>query len=309
VSDRIVVRENVQDVQLTAVRLHAWALRSWLYARFILAEGVPVPSVYAAPMDAFAEFNRLWQFDGGPYGYLKQFLNPNVPDAPQVWPQNIPTPLISFVDTGARYKPQLSYATRTNRRSAWLSNSNAEQGMQQNYLGEVQQVQYAQAYDFSFQVDMWTQRPDVQAVLEEQLYAAFSHTAAGEVQAWIPVLYPVTHGRQNVRLRLTSDVSKVIETMAPPAEGIVMRRSSFTVAIEGYRPDRTTVIVPTVWFMSLNLSADNPSPGDLQSLYALNQYDLRADPQNPIVALRQATMPPPGGSYTGSGSYAGSLIP
>jgi len=296
--DRQVIPPDLQEVDLSAVRLHGMAVRWWCYRHFTLSEGSPVPVVYASPMDAFAEFKRLYNTPNGPYSYLKA---PAIA-GPKVWPENTVTPLISINFLGLTYRPDLSAASRVNRYNAWVSVSSAAQGMVENELGGVQQTNYAQAFDFSFQLDMWCQKPNTQAVLIEQLLQAFRSTAAGVMQTWVPVPYPKTHGNQLVRLRIEDGPRNMTESvdMAPEAK-TVLYRTSCTVLVEGYRPDRTRVIVPTVWYFSLGIE-ENLSPADLNTLYVLNNYDLRQNPNNPVVKLRQTTMPPVGGSYIGVGS-------
>jgi len=274
---------DLQAVDLTGVRLHGYALRRWFYRNFLLREGFPVPVVYAIPMDAFAEFRRLYTTTNT-FDYLKstnaQTLN--------VWPQNTVTPLISFVFRGDHYRPDLTASTRVNRTYAWLS---AGSNTTMSSLGEVQQVRYSQGADFNFQVDFWCQKPETQAIFYEQLSQAFRVSSAGTRQTWVTVPYPVTHGTQVVRLIQTSDGQDLTEYMQAPEGAIVMYHTSFTVSIEGYYPDRTSFIVPTLWYMTLSL--DNPGPTDLDTLYLINNYLLPSGQiSNPTLALR--TNLPPG---------------
>jgi hypothetical protein len=259
-----------------------------------------MPVVYAAPMLAFAEFDRLWQDPRSIFNYLK------APTAADVWPKNTRTPLISHILTGTKYRPELSAAIRVNRYSSWPSVSSTAQDMRENYLGEVQQVRYAQAFDFNFQVDFWCQDPNTQNIFYEQLFNAFRVSTAGEQQTWVNVPYPPTHGNQLVRLRVTSDPVNIIDTNAPPVDNTTLYHTSVGLTIEGYRPDRTIITVPTVWYMGIATDPDNLSPADLNSLFLVGNFDLRAQPLNPIVDLRSRTMPPAGGTY--SGSYNGTTF-
>lgn len=282
-------RGDLFNANLSAVRLHGYALRRWFYRNFLLREGFPVPVVYAVPMDAFAEFKRLWTTTNS-YDYLK-----TAAAQANVWPQNVVTPLISFSFTGDHYRPDLSSNSRVNRTYAWLS-AGSSTTITRNFLGNVQQVRYSQGADFNFQVDFWCQRPDVQSAFFEQFAQAFRVSSAGERQTWITVPYPVTHGTQTVRLRITSDLSNTNETSAAPDSGIVLYHTTFTVSIEGYYADRSSIIVPALWFASF--SYDNPAPTSLDAFYSLNTVDLRlSGAVNPTMALR-SHLPPPGGNVT-----------
>ena len=238
-----------------------------------------MPVVYAVPMDAFAEFSKLWASTNS-YDYLKS----SDPSVQKVWPQNTVTPLISFSFTGDHYRSDLSSNTRVNRTYSWLTAGNPSQNKISD-LGNVQQVRYSQSADFNFQVDFWCQKPQTQAVFYEQLAQAFRVSSAGVRQSWVTVPYPVTHGTQNVRLIQTSDVQSVTESSMAPEGNIVMYHTSFTVSIEGYYPDRTSYVVPTLWYLTLSL--DNPGPTDLSTLYLLNNYVLPSGQiSNPTLALR-----------------------
>jgi hypothetical protein len=287
---------NLQEVSLSAVRLHGFALRRWFYRNFLLREGFPIPVVYAVPMDAFAEFRRLWT-DTNSLDYLKS----TNAQALGVWPQNIVTPLISFVFTGDKYRPDLTASTRVNRTYAWVTAGNPAK-TSINQLGNVQQVRYSQAAEFNFQVDFWCQKPETQAIFYEQLAQAFRVSSAGTRQTWVTVPYPVTHGTQNVRLIQTSDTSNLTESQSAPEGNIVMYHTSFTVSIEGYYPDRTSFIVPTAWYMGLSITQNNPSPLELTTLYLLNSGNLAQ--QNPVLALRSNL--PTGSSAPPSGPDFGS---
>ena len=66
-----VTRRHSDDLHLTAMRVHEVALQAWCYRHFYVAEGYPVPVVFAWPMDAFGEFNKLWQSqNSNPFAYL-----------------------------------------------------------------------------------------------------------------------------------------------------------------------------------------------------------------------------------------------
>jgi hypothetical protein len=253
-------------------------------------------------MDAFSEFRRLWNDPNSPFAYLKA---PAITTG-RVWPENTVTPLLSFNFLSSQFLPHLTYASRNNRHQSWPSISTVPEGLRENNLGRINQVRYAQAFDFRFQLDHWCQRPDTQALFLDQLYQAFRESSAGTQQTWIPIPYPPTHGRQMVRMRLEGDPQNMTEaTQTAPNDVTVLYHTSCTLIIEGYRPDRNVVTVPTVWYLTLGVNfdgLDNLSPADMNTLYLINNHDLRADPDNPIVRLRQATMPPLGGSYSGSGT-------
>ncbi len=75
------------QLEVTDVRVHHVALQRWFNRRFLLREGVPCPVIFAGPMDAYAQFNRLWSTPKNPYSYLSMLKDfPGLEPAPLRFP-------------------------------------------------------------------------------------------------------------------------------------------------------------------------------------------------------------------------------
>ena len=70
-----VIQASRQDPELTGMRVHELALARWLHQNFQTRPGYPTPVVFATPMDAFAEFDRLFASANNPFAYLLKDVN------------------------------------------------------------------------------------------------------------------------------------------------------------------------------------------------------------------------------------------
>jgi hypothetical protein len=264
-------KPDLQDIELTSVRMHSLALWRWLYACFpIPSVGVPTPVVAARPMDAYGEFDRMRANPNGPFQYLQQ---------PGVWPANARVPLISFNLLHLAPRPLHSFNLGANRHLGWVSVGSLTNIDQ---LSSISQTRYPTAWDFAFQVDFWTYRPDDMARYAEQLQEQFKLTNAGNPSVFIRCVYP--GGTQLIKTYLQGNLDF-------PNDGADDKpqtyRLSVTLVMEGWRHDQVVITTPTLWYLSYAIQL---GPGDVNSL---SEQDLRLRPiTNAIVLQRQAQLPP-----------------
>jgi hypothetical protein len=243
--------------ELSDVRVHALALSRWLNTRFMLREGMPVPVLFTAPMDAFAQFNRLWREPNNPFGYLQELVRSQgattgAAGGTSLTPAQLRFPLLSVDWRRMRYRTEQSYASRVNRRLYWPTVNDTSQGLTLNDLGNVAQARMPAAWTFTYQVDFWCARPDTQALYVKQLTNSFKVMSAGVPQTFIPVAYPGYMGTLAERLVLASDIDDLTEK--EPAETEVRYRTSVQLELDGYAVDQNVTVVPTVWNLELTVS-------------------------------------------------------
>lgn len=278
-------------LEFSALRLHWVALSNWLNQHIRLPTGQPVPVINATPMDAFSQFDKLWNAQNSPFAYLR---SQETPGTPSVYPVDQRYPLISVDSRGMRYVPERSYGSRVFRRIFWpVSDSPGTPGVTLSSLAHVAQARMPLAFDYRYRIDMWSMRPDTQAFLVEQFIRAMKASAA-QLQAYIHVLYPMYMGRWLVKTVAESDIED--STEKSPIDQPMRYRSTVDIAMQGWRADTRLVITPTLW--AVNTSVDVAvSPEDLAQVYVLNSYDMRPYQRNPVLALR-ANLPP--GTVVGS---------
>ncbi len=276
-------------LEVTDKRVHDVAIQRWFQQKFLMREGFPVPIVLSNPMDAFATFSRLWNGPNNPYAYLAQLA-----DFGGLDPGPMRFPLFSVDFKRMKYRPQQSYASRTNRRLKWLTVDSAQEGVTINDLANVAQARFPAAWTFQYQVDFWCTRPDTQAIFMKQLTNCFKVMSAGVPQTFIPVVYPNYFGSLAERLVLTSDIDDMTEKDNNNSE--VQFRTSFTVEIEGYAIDPSVTVSPTFWTMIVGAEAAI-SPEDINRYFDLHgiqaSQDLRAiRPVLNSVLVSRTPLPP-----------------
>lgn len=267
----------------TGRRWHELALQQWFHSRFFVRAGYPVPIIFAAPMDAFGQFEKLWKSDKNPFDYL---LEVKGDDGKPIYthPSNQVYPLISISPKGWSFRPQQNFSVRRWRRVNWPS---VADDVARKDLGTVTQSMMPAAWNFKFQVDHFCLRPDTQAHYIHQAMINLTR-GGGNPQTWLPVIYPNWWGPRWVRMYLDGDIQNM--TADEPAEGAHTEyRTSFNLVIEGYVPDYYYSEVPAMWKLVFN-SSYTPSPGELEAVFS-EVFDLRSVHGNDVFARRTATLP------------------
>lgn len=274
------------NLELTSVRVHAVALNRWFNSAFLVADGYPIPVIFATPMDAFSKFNLLWSRANNPFLYLKEI------DSPHVDPTNPKFPLINISFKGATLRPEQNYGSRVFRRIDWQTVSGVESGVTKSNLGISTQARYPQAWNFQYQVDFWCLRPDTQSIFIDQLIERFKF-GGGSAQAFVSTVYPGYVGW--TLCRTTLDGNSIQDTTEKdPGDSVLKFRTTFGLTVEGWKPDLDRSYVPTLWYAVFGDSAISST--DLTNYYSLHEgsrygVDLRTSMDNPVVKLR-SDMPP-----------------
>ena len=292
-----------KDVHSTSMRYHEVALQRWFYARFFVAEGYPVPMVFASPMDAHSEFLNLWKAPNNPFKYLLDAKDSNGTPIYQPYPANVMYPLISVYRTGWSYRPEQNFTIHRFRHVNWPTVST---DVDQCDLGNVTTSRMPAAWNYRWQINFHSMRPDTQAIMLEDLMQQFTHTG-GSLQTWANVTYP-GWGNQLVRLTLDSDEIQSATPEAPNDGDAVEYTTAFNLTLEGYSVDRTLRQYPALW----SIIFGNPGPLDPETLNAscdLNYTtELRSTGTNPVMAGR-TDVPAKGNCadalVDGYGTYAG----
>lgn len=251
------------SLSVTGMRYHELALQQWLNSTFLIRWGAPVPVVFSSPMDAFAEYTRLWGAANNPYRYLLDLKDSSGAPLYSPYPAQVKYPVISVYRRNYKLRQSHNFSINRMRNIAWVSTSDNnpklygkdQQGvnLQMGDVGNVVTSRYPLALDYRFQIDFFCNRPDTQAYMLSQLYNEFWRTGGTTLQTWTTVNYPVI-GPKLVRLYIDGDVENV--TPETPEDGKnVEFRVSFNVVLEGYEIDVRYKVEPTLWEVLFGTSA------------------------------------------------------
>lgn len=243
--------------------VHDAAVQAWLNQHFFVDRGYPIPVVFSTPMDAFAEYTRLWKdVQNNPFKYLLNLRDEEGRAVYEQYPGNVRYPLIAVKRGRMRPAFTRSFSLHQNRRVGYLSVS---KDIVRDDLSMVAQAQYASAWDFDYQIDFLSARPDTMHIIASDLMRVF-HLVTGSVSCRIPVSYPGAFGdgQKACWMYLNGDVETVVsdQTEQKPVE----YRVSVQVTIQGYNPDLDVTLVPALWFLEVQTSAPL-ALGALQTLY------------------------------------------
>ena len=281
----------------TSMRYHELAVQGWLNKLFFVRVGYPVPVVFAAPMDAFSQFEQLWSQDTNPFKYLFDLKDANGTPLYEPFPSPMRYPVISVYRKGWKYRAYQNFSIHRWRQINWPTVSDtgpAIYGVTQNGtelgrcdLGNVTTSRMPMAWDYRFQIDHFCNRPDTQAFFIEQLMQEFWRTG-GTPQTWIRVHYP-GWGPRLVRLYIDGEIESLTPE-EPEPDKYVEFRTSFTVVVEGFDVDLNYEIFPAVW--ELVYGQTSIDPVTLQrSFIFFGSDDLRLGDNNPT--LNERTNVPP----------------
>jgi hypothetical protein len=258
------------SLESTDQRVHDRAMERWCYKRFLLREGCPCPVIMAPPMDAYAQFRNMWKQPNNPYNYLKTQR-----EYGGLEPTPMRFPLISLEWKRMRYRPEQSYASRTNRRLYYPTIS---PDVKLRDLASVAQARFPAAWTYVYQMDFWCARRDTQASFVQQLTNSFRVMSAGTPQTFIPAVFPGYFGGVAERLVLASDIENMTE--AESTEKELQHRISVTLELEGYAVDPTVTVAPVLW--EFLLGANVLSPEDTTRYFDMHgvetSFDLRTLP-------------------------------
>lgn len=263
------------------MRYHELALQKWFYSNFFVQAGYPIPVVFSTPMDAFGNFLSLWKADKNPFNYLVDLKDANGRPLYEPYPSTLRYPLISVFRRGWKYRAEQSYGVHQFRHMNWPTVS-ADAGRCD--LGNVTVSYRPNAWDYRFQIDHFSMRPDTQASFIEQLMRTFV-VGGGTPQTWMQIYFPVL-GMQKIRMYIDGEIEN--STKEEPEDQTNMEfRTTFTLAVEGYTIDQEVEFVPALWKLLLRSNGQSANPTELvQAFNDQMVIDLRLGDNNPTLNSR-----------------------
>lgn len=270
------------SAELTAMRWHELAIQNWLYSNFFVQEGYPVPVVFTSPMDAFSNFKQLWSIDHNPFSYLLDARDETGEPLYLPHPAPVRYPLISVHRKGWDVRSTQNYAMHRCRYLSWPTVSN---GVAREDLGVVKTVRRPQGWNFKYQIDFFSMRPDTQAVFLSTLMSKFWMHGGSTPRCWVKVNFPSYLGVQFEQMLLDAGSVQNMTPEEVPDNEVTEYRFSFVVTLEGWVPDLDIVEYPAMWTLILN-SKIPATPGLLEQTFEQTRWDTRVDGENPIMEER-----------------------
>lgn len=264
-------------LESTSMRYHELAMQAWLYSRFFVREGYPVPVVFGTPMDAFSKFQDLWSSADNPFKYLYDLKDSNGTPLYEPYPSVPRYPLISVSRKGWKYRTSQNYSIHQWRHLNWPT---VAKDVKRENLGYVTVSDMPMAWDYKFQITYYSMRPDTQAFFIEAFMREFNRTG-GTPQTWIPVQYPGV-GQHLIRLYLADESLDWATPEEPEPDKIVEYKTAINVTLEGYSIDVDFKSVPALW--TLNVGRNSGTVDELSEISPLIDSDnLRIGNDNPVL--------------------------
>ena len=277
--------ESAVDSNLSSMRLHELALKWWCHTHFLVTSGYPVPVVFSKPMDAYSHFTQLWSKAENPFSYLLDAKDKDGRPLYQPYPEPARLPLISINRKRQSFR---NYGTFSTRRRRYISWPTVSSDVKTNDLASARVRNRPMGINFHLDVSHWCLRPDTQALFMQRVWNCFWRSG-GAPQTWILVRFPTEERDLMVRMALESDV--VDATSDEPGQEQVKYCTSFSVKIEGWQVDMRDLVVPTLWHLKTNLSADSVDFETLSAMYSVTE-DLRNNVEDPTCPARTSQGPP-----------------
>jgi hypothetical protein len=271
------------------MRFHELAVQHWLNENFLVADGFPLPVLFSSPMDAFSNFENLWADSDNPFKYLLDLKDENGTPIYEPHPSPARLPMISVMRKGWAWRPGQNYSIHRYRHVCWETVDTAPD-VKLKDLGRVIRARMPMAWDYKFQIDHFSLTPASQASFVSRMMRVFWRSG-GTLQTWLTVNYPEPFSQKYVRMRLDGDIENLTPE-TPADDEITVYRTGCTLVVEGYEPELDYVTLPTLWTLRLRETVP-ADPGDLQQMFSGEQvFDLRTNPQNPVVLERLEDLPP-----------------
>lgn len=279
----------------TSMRYHELAMQAWLNNKFFVREGFPVPCVFSSPMDAFSKFKDLWSQDKNPFSYLFDIKDENGTPLYEPHPSVPRYPLISVMRKGWKYRKGQNYSIHQWRHLNWPT---VNKDVKREDLGTVTTSYMPMAWDYKFQLEFYSTRPDTQAYFIETMMRQFWRTG-GSLQTWIPIIYPGI-GEHFIRLILDTDGLDWGTADEPEADKVAEFRTSVTMTLEGYSIDTNFQKVPALW--TLIIGDATATADELAPISPIVTENLRINNNNPTM-LDRANIPADGTNAMLSSTY------
>lgn len=281
----------------TSMRYHELWLQRWLYSRFFVREGYPIPVVFSTPMDAFSHFKQLWADEQNPFAYLLNLKDANGTPLYEPHPSPVRYPLISVMRKGLRFRSYQNFSIHNWKHINWPTISDEggtvpgkpEQigvDLKKCDLAHVTTSRMPMAFDYKFQIDHFCLRPDTQAFYLERLINQFWRSGGG-MQSWMDIEYP-GWGTQYIRIYVDGEIDQSVPEEYQDKN--VEFRTSYNLVVEGFSVDVNYAIKPAVWMLI-------PWSGRPQDLTRLLEVQLAVDlrPKGFNLTLEARPDVPPAG--------------
>ena len=283
------------SLSATSMRYHELALQGWLNRKFYVREGYPVPVVFGTPMDAFSKFKDLWSRDTNPFNYLFDLKDENGTPIYEPHPSVPRYPLLSVARKGWKYRQQQNFSIHSWRSLNWPTVS---RDVNQEDLATVTVSYMPMGWDYRFQLEYYSTRPDTQAFFIETMMRQFWRSG-GSLQTWIPINYPGI-GQHYIRLVMDGDSIEWSTPDEPESDKISEFRTTVGLTLEGYSIDVDFQHIPALW--TLIVGDAYASASDLESITPLAEEDIRINNNNPTMLSRD-NIPANGTNATLSPTY------
>lgn len=261
------------------MRYHELALQAWLNQKFFVREGYPVPVVFASPMDAFSKFKDLWSRNNNPFSYLFDLKDDNGTPVYEPHPSVPRYPLFSVMRKGWKYRPNQNHSIHQWRQLNWPTVS---EDVKREDLGTVTVSYMPMGWDYRFQLEYYSTRPDTQAFFIENMMRQFWRSG-GSLQTWMPINYPGI-GQHYIRIVMEGDTLEWSTPDEPEADKIAEYRTSVGLTIEGYSIDSDFKKLPAMWTLIFNDGYATQS--DLERITPIATDNLRINNANPTMLAR-----------------------
>jgi hypothetical protein len=263
----------------TSMRYHELALQAWLYGRFFVREGYPVPVVFGTPMDAFSKFKDLWAASNNPFEYLYNIKDDDGTPLYEPHPSAPRYPLISVMRKGWKYRQGQNFSIHKWRRLNWPTVSD---DVARGNLGTVTTSYMPMAWDYKYQIDYFSMRPDTQAFFIENMMRQFWRTG-GSPQTWINVIYPGI-GQHYIRMYMSDETLDWQTPDEPESDKIMEFRTTVNITVEGYSIDTNFQFEPAMW--TLVIGDASASVDELTYVAPLDTENLKVGNANPSMLDR-----------------------
>jgi hypothetical protein len=261
------------------MRYHELALQAWLNRSFFVREGYPVPVVFASPMDAFSKFKDLWSRGNNPFSYLFDLKDDRGTPIYEPHPSVPRYPLLSVMRKGWKYRQQQNYSIHQWRHLNWPTVS---KDVSREDLGTVTVSFMPMGWDYKFQIEYYSMRPDTQAFFIENMMRQFWRSG-GALQTWLPINYPGV-GQHYIRLVMDGDNLEWSTPDEPEPDKIAEYRTTVNITVEGYSIDTNFQKLPSLW--TLVVGNSYATAADLEQISPVLADNLRVNNDNPDMLGR-----------------------
>lgn len=262
--------QTTEDAFQTSMRFVETGLQEWLAKFGTRVVFSPIPDAFSSPSNLDTNGKQIPTDACGAPLYGNQ-------------PAAIQYPVVGVTRKGWAFRRENTWSTNPQRRLAWTTD--AARPIITD-INQVIRVTRPMGWDYKFQVDYYSLRPDTQAVWVEKMMQTFWRTGSQDPQTWILIPYPAWFNTRYVRVRLVGDIDSLTPD-APAENEVIEYRASLSLTVEAYVIDHGYRMEPALKTLIVQ--------GDVQST-----TDLTTTPYaNPSMVMPgyRSPLPPPVDNY------------